>query len=554
MQQKIFSAIFFSCVSMLVVANIALLVVLESSLQTQAFSALTQAATSLKSRLDTLITQPISSPYRISIITPGGKVLYDTHYDIAQSQDHSQRLEIQNALKNGQEQSVRYSQSLNRDMLYFATTAYLGDELVILRLALEKSTIEDLFVQFLPYFGLEFLGCLILSFVIAKILTRSIIAPLHVIKIENLGKIPYDELKPFAQKVKTEHKLVKDQLKILKQKQSQILLLAQNMSDGLMLLNKRGKILLANNKAQEYLGGKAHSIYDSKDTFFLQKTLFLLHRFKTQRSTPQTLEFAHKECEILFGPIYSKKKFRGMMVLVRDLNAHKKTQMLHRNFSAHVTHELKTPLTSILAASEMMSNNLVAQEDFSKFLGKIEHEAQRLLSMIDEVLKLSLLDEQCDLAHTIPMQKLHLKAITQSVLERLKIIAQKRHITIRTQLEDCAIMGNAQLIENLVYNLCDNAIKYNKPKGSVHITLYQRDEKVILEVRDSGIGIPKDSIQRVFERFFCVDKGRSKQLGGTGLGLSIVDSVAQYHNASIHLQSKVGEGSTFSVQFDAIGT
>lgn len=237
------------------------------------------------------------------------------------------------------------------------------------------------------------------------------------------------------------------------------------------------------------------------------------------------------------------------MVLVRDLSAQKKAKMLQRHFSANVTHELKTPLTAILAASEMISNNLVAKRDFSEFVGKIEREAQRLLAMIDEVLKLSFLDEQRDLSHTLPMQKLHLKTIIEDVLERLKLIAQKQHITIRTKLLDCTIMGNAELIENLVYNLCDNAIKYNKSKGLVHISLYKNDDKVVLEVRDSGVGIPKDSQARVFERFFCVDKGRSKQLGGTGLGLSIVESVAQYHNASVNLQSKLGEGSTFSVQF-----
>ena len=550
MRQKIFSAIFFSCASLLVVVNIALLIVLESSLQTQAFDMLRQEATSLKPHLDSLITyESVPSSYRITLIAPSGEVLYDTHSDVSRSENHSQRVEIEGALQSGQAQSVRYSDTLKHDMLYFATMASLGDDEVVLRLALEKSTIEDLFVQFLPYFGLEFLGCLLLSFVIARILTRSIIAPLRTIKLENLSKIPYDELKPFVQKVKNEHRLVKNQLKILKQKQSQILLLAQNMSDGFLLLNKRGKVLLANKKAQAYLGGALQNIYESKDTFFLQKTLFLLSRFKTERSTPQTLEFAHKECELLFGPIYSKKKFKGMMVLVRDLSAKKRAQMLQRHFSANVTHELKTPLTSILAASEMMSNNLVAKEDFSEFVGKIEREAGRLLAMIDEVLKLSFLDEQRELTHTLPMQKLSLKAIIQSVLERLKLIAQKQHISIHTKLEDCAIMGNAELIENLVYNLCDNAIKYNKPKGSVHIALQKSDGKVVLEVRDSGVGIPKDAQERVFERFFCVDKGRSKQLGGTGLGLSIVESVAGYHNASVNLKSKLGEGSTFSVCF-----
>ena len=553
MRQKIFRAIFFGCASLLIVANLALLIVLESSLQTQAFDTLRQEVTSLKPHLDTLITQPSApSPYRITLITPSGTVLYDTHSQETHNEDHSQRIEIQNAIKNGQDQSVRYSDSLKRDMLYFATMAQLGGQSVVLRLAIEKRTIEDLFMRFLPYFGLEFLGCLVLSFFIAKVLTRSIIAPLRSIKIENLSKIPYDELKPFVQQLKTEHRNIKNQLKILKQKQSQILLLAQNMSDGLMLLNKQGKILLANKRARKYFEDAKESVYELTDSFLLQKTLSLLHRFKTERSTPQTLEFSHKECEIVFGPIYSKKKFKGIMVLVRDLSAQKRAQRLQRHFSANVTHELKTPLTAILAASEMMSHNLVAQEDISEFVGKIEREAGRLLCMIDEVLKLSFLDEQHDLAHTLPMQKLSLKAIIHNVLERLKLIAQKQHISIRTKLEDCTIMGNAELIENLVYNLCDNAIKYNKPNGAVHIALHKHEKGVILEVRDSGVGIPKDAQSRVFERFFCVDKGRSKQLGGTGLGLSIVESVAHYHNASVNLKSKIGEGSTFSVRFGGV--
>ncbi|PZT48562.1 hypothetical protein B6S12_03395 [Helicobacter valdiviensis] len=435
-------------------------------------------------------------------------------------------------------------------MLYYATQATLQNEIVVLRLAMPKSNVEENFEEFLPFFALEFVLCLLLSFMIARVLTASIIKPLKTLTLDNLSqKMPYRELEPFIKALKQEHKAVKNKLKGLEHKQNQMLLLTQNMSDGIILLNKDGKILLVNERAEEYFNAisNLHSIYELKDALFLQKILPLLTLFKKHKK--QQTEFVtlgNKECEVVFCPIHSKDKFKGIIIILHDLDAQKQAQKLRREFSANVTHELKTPLTSILASSEMLSNGLVSKEDTQQFLQKIEKEAKRLLEMIDEILRLSFLDEAQD---HLPMQTVELKNIIQNVFERLKIIANNNKITLLSDLQECTIRGNGELLENLIYNLCDNAIKYNNKGGFVKVTLKKEQDGICLSVKDNGIGIPKESHKRIFERFYCVDKGRSKQLGGTGLGLSIVKSVAKLHHAKIEVKSKAGKGSEFLFYF-----
>ena len=259
-----------------------------------------------------------------------------------------------------------------------------------------------------------------------------------------------------------------------------------------------------------------------------------------------TIKINNKECEVIFCPIHSKGKFRGIIIILRDIDALILAQNMRKEFSANVTHELKTPLTSIIASSEMINSNLVREKDVKIFIEKIEKEAKRLLEMIDEILKLSFLDEN---GVNITIDKINLKTITNSVLDRLQIIAKNKKITITSNLDNAYILGNKQLIENLIYNLCDNAIKYNKENGYIKINLQTQKSNIIFSIKDSGIGIPKEAQKRVFERFYCVDKSRSKNLGGTGLGLSIVKSVAKYHNAKIELNSKENKGSEFKITF-----
>lgn len=548
MYKKIFSAIFITTALLLIIANIFILLTIKSMLIKQTFGELKQEAIIIEKNIPDLIQNKIKTTYRISLIKENGEVLYDNTNE--KLDNHSNRKEVINAIINGEATSNRYSATMQTDMIYFSKVIDFNNEKFILRISKSKKEIENITWNFLPYFIVEFLLCSLLCFFIARILTNSIIKPLYKLNLKNnIQKIPYKELQPLAQALKSEYKLIKNQLKGLKQKQNQMLLLTQNMSDGLILLNKQGKILLANKKANEYFTNitKMININEIDDNAFLQRILFYLNALKKDNKQKiERITINNKEFESLFCPIHSKEKFRGIIVILRDIDAIVAMQNMRREFSANVTHELKTPLTSILASSEMINNNLVKKEDLQIFMEKIEKEAKRLLEMIDEILKLSFLDEN---GSNLIMKQVNLKTITKNVIDRLQVITKNNKIHISFNLDDVYILGNDQLLENLIYNLCDNAIKYNKEGGYIKINLQIQKDKAILSIKDNGIGIPKESQKRIFERFYCVDKSRSKKLGGTGLGLSIVKSVAKYHNAKIDLDSKENKGSEFKVIF-----
>ncbi|EAH9136917.1 two-component sensor histidine kinase, partial [Campylobacter upsaliensis] len=252
------------------------------------------------------------------------------------------------------------------------------------------------------------------------------------------------------------------------------------------------------------------------------------------------------ECELVFSPIFSqKKKFKGMLIVLCDITELKRLQNLRKEFSANVTHELKTPLTSIMASSEMIKNKLVAPQDLPNFVDKIHLESKRLLDMINEILKISFLDE----TQTLPFHRVNLKEVVERAYKRLELLANQHTIHFELDLEDAYILGIDELLENLVFNLCDNGIKYNHKGGFVKVRLKKLNNFVELSIKDNGIGIPKEFQERVFERFFCVDKSRSKKIGGSGLGLSIVKSVLKLHKASIELKSELGKGSEFKMRF-----
>ncbi len=556
MNTKIFLAIFLTSALFLGLANAFMLFILESSLKKQTFQELENQARNIEPFLESVLEKKLTiPPYRLSVISQDGAVVYDTEFALFPSklENHKSREEVAQALESKEGRSMRYSHSNKSDMLYFAKRVSLKDTNYILRLALAKSNIYALIAEFAPYFGIEILSALVLCFFIARILTCAIIKPLKNFNATNTKqKAPYRELNPFVEMIKSQHKLLKNQLKGLKQKQIQMLTLTQNMNEGLMLLNKNGKVLLTNSALQGYLGEIASDIDKMQESPAMQQILHDMAEFKKSKKSTQrthTLTLQNKECEILIVPIYAKNKFKGLIAFVRDMSLQAQAQALRREFSANVTHELKTPLSVILASSEMMQNNLIAQADFPQFVEKIQKEATKLLAMINEILKLSFLDErQAEVQKT----RINLKILAENVLKRLELPAQKQHIQLRAKLKECFVMGNNVLLEDMIYNLCENAIKYNHKKGFVQLRIEQKDSFVYVSVKDNGSGIPKESLERVFERFYCVDKSRSKQLGGSGLGLSIVKSVARFHNATIRLSSTFGKGSEFVVTFHAV--
>ncbi len=559
MQRRIFFSIFIGSLSLLLLANAFLLFSLESFFQKESLEDLKNQSKSLIEQLPQDLTQleslvkPLQdSHYRISIIDKNGNVLYDSFSKVLEN--HSSREEIQNALLNGGATSVRYSNTLGAKTLYYAV--FLKEREIVLRVAKEQKYVKALFFKLLPFFFVESFLALLLCFFLAKVLAKAILKPILKANLEDLKKDSlYFELHSFVKKIKSQNKIIKTQLKHLRQKQQEMLLLAEHMSDGLILLNQHGDILSTNKSVNKYFKNLSSCtiIYELKESHFLKILLNLLRDFKKHKqeeSKTLQMQLCNFECEVIFTPIFVKNKCKGMVVIVRDITQTKLAQNLRKEFSANVTHELKTPLTSILASSEMLKNNLVKKEDIPQFIDKILAESTRLLVMIDEILKLSFFDEGG--AEYLQKQKISLKSNVLKVVKHLKMIATQYEVEMLLDLQEGYILGEKSLVENLIFNLVDNAIKYNKKGGFIRVSLHNLGEKIRLSIQDSGIGIPEHLHQRIFERFFCVDKSRSKQLGGTGLGLSIVKSAVAYHQAYLELKSEVGKGSEFILEFNKI--
>lgn len=474
------------------------------------------------------------------------------------SENHSQRVEIQEALKRGFFSVARYSKSLNDDLLYVALATHLNNEVVILRLSMPTSSIHSIMFDNVPFLALEFFTLIGLCAFVAKVLTNNIVAPLSQ-EIESILKNPpYLELLPFISRIREQEREIKRKLNVQKRKQNQMLTLTQNISDGLILLKQNGKIMLFNKKARAHFS-ELDFISNVREILhyeFLANALRFLDKCKN--STQRRVKIKHclnvlKDTEVLFVPIIAKgkesqkhkvmQKCKGVIVILREFSAKQKASALRREFSLNVTHELKTPLTSIVASAELLQNNLVSPKDLPHIATTIQSESAYLLKMIDEVLYISFLDTH----KKLPTVRLNLKHIVLRVFERLRLLADSKNIKLECIIDEtCAIDGNAKLIENLIYNLVDNAITYNRVCGNVRVEANSGLKKVALAVMDNGLGIKDSQHKRVFERFYRANKEVAR---GSGLGLAIVKSIAKVHNATVKLQSKENEGSCFMVSF-----
>lgn len=219
---------------------------------------------------------------------------------------------------------------------------------------------------------------------------------------------------------------------------------------------------------------------------------------------------------------------------------------MRKEFSANVSHELKTPLTSISGYAEIMKSGMVNQEDMIVFSERIYKEASRMIALVDDIIKLSKLDED---SVEVEHEEVDLYELSCDIVERLTMSAKKRNVSVKLTGAPVIVFGVRQVLDEMIFNLCENAIKYNVPDGSVQLWVGTTEEGVKVIVEDTGIGIPKDQQERVFERFYRVDKSHSRETGGTGLGLSIVKHGAMLHHAQIKVESEIGKGTKMEVVF-----
>ena len=485
-----------------------------------------------------------SDQYRITWLRADGAVLYDTRADAESMENHAQRQEVQQALATGEGESSRYSDTLLQKTVYYAKRLPDG---TVLRLSAIRVTTGVLVLNMLQPILLVLAVALILSGVLASRLARRITEPLNRLDLEHpLENDTYEELAPLLRRMEHQRRQIDRQMNELRRRSEEFEQITGSMSEGLVLLDEAGVILSINPAARRLLDAAENCV--GQDLLTVDRDVALSDALR-QAAEQGHSEFRGqrngREYQFDVTRIQSEGRTAGTVLLVFDVTERAFAERNRREFTANVSHELKTPLQGIIGSAELLENGLVKQEDVPRFIGHIRSEAQRLVTLIGDIIRLSQLDE----GEPMPAEPVELLALAREAAESLQSAAAARNVTITVEGEPVELTGVRRLLYEIVFNLCDNAIKYNTDGGRVQVTVTKENETAAVTVRDTGIGIPPDQQDRVFERFYRVDKSHSKASGGTGLGLSIVKHAVQYHHGAIHLQSEVGRGTAIRVTF-----
>lgn len=487
----------------------------------------------------------IDSANRITWIDSDGDVLYDSEIDDSKLENHSEREEVIEAFESGSGSSQRYSATFAERNIYYAK---LLDNDTVIRISSSQYTVWALLLAMVEPMLFVFVIVIIISVFLAVALSKKIVRPLNDMDLENPDVDEnYPEISPLLKKISRQNMLIDRQMKALKKNEEEFMTITSNMSEGLVIIDKNTEILSFNSGALKLLG---------KDKAELGESIFTLNRSEGFRNAVDealkgnhgegSLEIDGRICQVLANPVFDVD-VRGAVVLIMDVTEKEQREALRREFTSNVSHELKTPLTSIYGISEIMMNGIVKPEDMGRFAENIHNESGRLINLVSDIIRLSQLDELSDEIEKVPVD---IYASAKSVAERLKSLAEKNEVTIEVSGEKTIINGVNSMIDEIIYNLCENAVKYNKTGGKVSIFAGIENGKKTIKVSDTGIGIPKEDFNRIFERFYRVDKSHSRKIGGTGLGLSIVKHGAAYNGARVEVESREGVGTTFRVIFD----
>ena len=481
---------------------------------------------------------------RITWVDNTGTVLFDTEYDAKQMENHGDRQEIKDALETGYGESSRYSSTLTQTSLYIAQRLDNG---TVVRLSVAQHSVVLLLLGILPMLLLIAAVVVILSILVAKYTAKRLVQPLNQLNLDAPLENPaYEEISPLLRRIDHQQKELASQEQLLLQRKGEFDTIISKIREGMVLLDKDGQIISMNPAAQTLLQTDESPI--GKEILELIRNLDL-HQLIESGIKGQKGEgvFTVEQMtyKVLVRPVLSENQVSGLVLLFFDVTDQWQVEQMRREFTANVSHELKTPLHIISGYSEMLRNQLVSEDDIQVFAQKIYTESQRMVQLVEDIIHLSLLDETPQIA----MEPLDLYQLAQESLESLSGKASQKQIALHLKGEPALLKGNRALLSSVIYNLCDNAITYNQPKVDVFVTIRQTEKNTILEVQDTGIGIPKEEGNRIFERFYRVDKSRSKKVGGTGLGLSIVKHALKCHGATIQVDSQVGKGTRMTVTF-----
>lgn len=483
--------------------------------------------------------------YRITWIDETGNVLYDSRSDTAGMENHLERREVQEALSNGYGESKRYSATLMERSFYSAQKLADG---TILRLSISQNSILTLLLGMAQPICIIFVIAFVLSVVLAVQVSKKIVKPINEIDLDHpLSNEGYDELSPFLRRIDSQQKQLKEQRGELLQKENELNTIIGSMNEGMVLLNPRGKIISINPAARKLLDAGPGCVGD--DMLSLCRNLYLQEILSKalQGETGENVIQLHGESyQIDADPIVSENDVKGAALFFFNVTEKEKAEQMRREFTANVSHELKTPLHSISGYAELLKNDMVKENDRIPFAGKIYDETQRMVRLVEDIISLSHLDEG---AKDMQREEVDLYELAERAMQSLEPQADTAGIALEIHGDSVSFNGIAPLLYSMIYNLCDNAIKYNRCNGKVTVAIQNKNNEAVLSVEDTGIGIAPENQERIFERFYRVDKSHSKAVGGTGLGLSIVKHAAKIHNAKVEVKSTIGKGSAFMIRF-----
>ena len=493
---------------------------------------------------------------RTTIVNENGEVVFDSAVNPNTMENHLNRIEIKTALKDGSGESIRYSTTLDKDTYYYAI---LLSNNWVLRVSRQTDNILSVFMKILPSIFFIVPLILILSFLISSLLTKNILKPVEnttsnmekIITGEKFDEVEiYDELIPFIRTVSKQSEEIKLNIKTLKEKADIMDTITSNMKEGLILVDENKNILSANISGINLFNGNEDNSYYGNNFIQLCRNIEINEALENvinhKKEIDLIIESNEKYLNVFLNPVISNNSILGAVILVVDSTERHKTDLIRREFSANVSHELMTPLTSINGYAEMIESGMAKGEDIVKFASIIRKEGARLLDLIDSIIRLSKLEETEKNKDLLPID---IYNIASTIRESLITGAKDKNIDLQVHGQKTIINGNKIMIEELLFNLIENSIKYTNPGGKVEVTIGKDENHSYIKVSDTGIGIPKESQDRIFERFYIVDKSRSKKTQSTGLGLSIVKHIVEYHDGSIELISQEDKGTTVTVIF-----
>ena len=548
MTEKIFRSIILTAVIVLIGCFIAVATVQYgyfTNLQRQELTAeLNLAAPSVeRDGLDYLESLEDTSS-RITWVAADGRVLFDSDASADEMGNHADRSEIAEALETGSGESERYSATMTEKTLYMARRLSDGS---VLRVSSAFYTILTVALGSMQAFFAILLAAIAVSVLLARRLSRRIITPLNTLDLQHpLDNDAYEELSPLLKRIDQQNRRIEAQVAELKRRQDEFSAVTRSMNEGLVLLNAENHVLSLNPAAMRLFNAGEDCV--GRDFVTVSRDVPVTNAVRDALSTGRgaaQLERGERIYQIECSRIESDGAILGVALVAFDTTERAQAEQMKREFTANVSHELKTPLQSIMGSAELLENGLVKSEDQPRFIERIRSEAARLMALIEDIIRLSELDEGA----AVPMEAVDLLSIAKDAADTLQESANKKNVTLALEGESVRVQGVPRLIYEIAYNLCDNAIRYNRAGGHVSVRVQPENGYALLEVADDGIGIPEEHQRRVFERFYRVDKSHSRASGGTGLGLSIVKHAAALHHAEIELKSEVGKGTTIAVRF-----